>query len=273
MFRSQQRDAEPMIFIANEMTQFSENDVTVFSNCDSVRLTMFDGDKVATQPVVHNDNDKPCSPVVFKDFWNFWKAREYSYKQRNWQRVSLLAEGIKDGKVVVTEKKMPSRRSTKIRLYADKMGKELIADGSDFIVVVAEITDDNGNVKRLAKDNIYFTVEGEGSIIGDGEQILANPRIVEWGSAPVLIQATDKPGKITITARSYYEGTYAPTAATLTIESVAPYLPSCFTDKPSTTISSTIRSGNSNQSVMTEEERQRTLEEVNKQQADFGIQQ
>lgn len=273
MFRSQQRDAEPMIFIANEMTQFSENDVTVFSNCDSVRLTMFDGDKVATLPVVHNDNDKPCSPVVFKDFWNFWKAREYSYKQRNWQRVSLLAEGIKDGKVVVTEKKMPSRRSTKIRLYADKMGKELIADGSDFIVVVAEITDDNGNVKRLAKDNIYFTVEGEGSIIGDGEQILANPRIVEWGSAPVLIQATDKPGKITITARSYYEGTYAPTAATLTIESVAPYLPSCFTDKPSTTISSTIRSGNSNQSVMTEEERQRTLEEVNKQQADFGIQQ
>ncbi len=203
MFRSQVREGEPMVFVANEMTQFSDNDVTVFSNCDSVRLTQFGGDKVLTLPVVHTADGKPCAPVVFKGFWDFWKAREYSYKQRDWQRVSLLAEGIKDGKVVVTEKKMPSRRSTKIRLYADKLGKELTADGSDFIVVVAEITDDNGNVKRLAKDNIFFTVEGEGRIIGDGDNIMANPRIVEWGSAPILVQATDTPGKITITARTY----------------------------------------------------------------------
>lgn len=137
--------------------------------------------------------------------------------------MSLLAEGIKDGKVVAVQKKMPSRRSTKLRLYADDMGRKLNADGSDFIVVVAEVTDDNGNVKRLAKDNIYFTVEGEGRIIGDGENIMANPRIVEWGTAPVLIQATDKPGKITIKARSYYDGVYAPAAAELTIESVAPH--------------------------------------------------
>ena len=271
MFRSQVRDSEPMVFVANEMTPFSDSDVVVFSNCDSVRLTQFDGDKVLTLPVVHSDNDKPCTPVVFKGFWDFWKAREHSYKQRNWQRVSLLAEGIKNGKVVATEKKMPSRRSTKIRLYADKLDKELTADGSDFIVVVAEITDDNGNVKRLAKDNIYFTVEGEGRIIGDGDQIMANPRIVEWGSAPVLIQATDKPGKITIKARSYFEGTYAPTPAELTIESVAAELPACFTDKVSIVKKQQVRSDNQVK-MMTEEERQRTLEEVNKQQADFGIQ-
>ena len=272
MFRSQDTTAQPMVFIANEMTQFSDNDVVVFSNCDSVRLTMFEGDKVLTLPVVHNADDKPCAPVVFKDFWNFWKAREYSYRQRNWQRVSLLAEGIKDGKVVATEKKMPSRRSTKIRLYADKLGKDLIADGSDFIVVVAEITDDNGNVKRLAKDNILFTVEGEGRIIGDGDNIMANPRIVEWGSAPVLIQSTDTPGKITITARSAYSGTYAPATATLTIESIAPALPSCFTDRPAKNKNVTRNNNVGNQQTMSEEERQRTLEEVNKQQAEFGVQ-
>lgn len=272
MFRSQDMNAEPMVFIANEMTQFSDNDVTVFSNCDSVRLTMFEGDKALTLPVVHDKNDKPCKPVVFKDFWNFWKAREYSYKQRNWQRVSLLAEGIKDGKVVVTEKKMPSRRSTKLRLYADRLGKDLTADGSDFIVVVAEVTDDNGNVKRLAKDNILFTVEGEGRIIGDGEQILANPRIVEWGSAPVLIQATNKPGKITITARSAFNGTYAPAEDTLTIESVAPSLPACYTDINSNRNVTAKREVANNKSEMSEEERQRTLEEVNKQQAEFGVQ-
>lgn len=271
MFRSQDRTAEPMVFVANEMTQFSDNDVVVFSNCDSVRLTQFEGDKVMTLPVVHDANDKPCAPVVFKDFWNFWKAREYSYKQRNWQRVSLLAEGIKNGKVVCSEKKMPSRRSTKIRLYADKMGKELTADGSDFIVVVAEITDDNGNVKRLAKDNIEFSVEGEGRIIGD-ESILANPRAVEWGSAPVLIQATDKPGKITIHAHSAFDGVYAPAEATLTIESAPALLPKCYTDKPTAKYYRTATSSSTDTKQMTDEERQRTLEEVNRQQMDFGIQ-
>ena len=271
MFRSQDRTQKPMVFVANEMTQFSDNDVVVFSNCDSVRLTQFEGDKVMTLPVVHNADDKPCAPVVFKDFWNFWKAREYSYKQRNWQRVSLLAEGIKDGKVVCSEKKMPSRRSTKIRLYADEMGKKLTADGSDFIVVVAEITDDNGNVKRLAKDNILFSVEGEGRIIGD-ETILANPRVVEWGSAPVLIQATDKPGKITIHARSAFSGVYAPAEDSITIESIPAALPKCYTDKPTANLGRTVTSSATDVKQMTDEERQRTLEEVNRQQMDFGIQ-
>ncbi len=272
MFRSQVSDGEPMVFIANEMTQFSDSDVTVFSNCDSVRLTVFEGDKSVTLPVFHDANGIQCAPVVFKGFWDFWQAREYSYKQRNWQRVSLLAEGIRDGKVVVKEKKMPSRRSTKLRLYVDDMGKQLTADGSDFIVVVAEVTDDNGNVKRLATDNIYFTVEGEGRIIGDDADIMANPRKVEWGSAPVLIQATDRPGKITITARSYYEGNYAPKADTLTIESVAPALPACFTDKPTSTQADKQTGRQTVKQAMTDEERQRTLEEVNRQQADFGIQ-
>jgi len=262
----------PMVFIANEMTQWSPDDVTVFSNCDSVRLTMFDGDKVATLPVVHDSNDKPCAPVVFKDFWNFWKAREYSYKQRNWQRVSLVAEGIKDGKVVATQRKMPSRRSTKIRLYADSMGRQLTADGSDFIVVVAEITDDNGNVRRLAKDNVLFTVEGEGRIIGDAS-VMANPRAVEWGSAPVLIQSTNRAGKITVTARSAFGGTYAPSPDTLTIESVPAPLPVCYTDVPSDkAVSAQTAKGTQPATVMTEEERRRTLDEVEKQQQDFGIQ-
>lgn len=271
MFRSQRRDTEPMVFVANEMTQFSDADVTVFSNCDSVRLTAFEGDKSLTLLVKHNPDGQPCSPVVFKGFWDFWAAREYSYKQRNWQKVSLLAEGIKDGKVVAREKKMPSRRSTKLRLYADSLGQSLTADGSDFIVVVAEVTDDNGNVKRLATDDIFFTVEGEGCIIGDGSDIMANPRKVEWGSAPVLVQATDKPGKITITARSYYEGTYAPTPATLTIESTAATLPSCADERTEYKVVRGSRTNATAKDDMTDEERRRTLEEVEKQQADFGV--
>ena len=263
----------PSVFIAHEMTPFSDQDVVVFSNCDSVRLSFLEGDRQMTLPVVHDPNGLPSAPVVFPHFWDFWEAREYSYKKRDWQHVSLLAEGIIDGKVVVTEKKMPSRRSTKIRLYADEMGKQLVADGSDFIVVVAEITDDNGNVRRLAKDQIVFSVEGEGRIIGDAS-IAANPRAVEWGSAPVLIQSTNKAGKITIIARSQWPGTYAPAADTLTIESIPYEGRQCYKEVPaknSNIFGNPRLSESSSQPTMTEEEKRRTLLEVEQQQKDFGV--
>ena len=130
--------------------------------------------------------------------------REYTYVQKNWQKIRFVAEGIIDGKVVATTTKMPSRRSTKLRLYVDHEGTSLVADGSDFVTVVAEVTDDNGNVKRLAKENILFSVEGE--------EPLSETRI----SAPtpgcrVRVGARIDPvdqnsGKITVKARVLFEG-------------------------------------------------------------------
>ena len=125
----------PMVFIAHEMSPFSDADVVVFSNCDSVRLSVYDGTESRTLPVVHAQGHMPNAPVIFKDVWDFWEAREYSYKQKNWQKVNMVAEGIIDGKVVCTYKRMPSRRSTKLRMYVDTEGKQLVADGSDFISV------------------------------------------------------------------------------------------------------------------------------------------
>jgi len=281
MFRSQSpaniklpvAESGPMVYIANEMTQFSDSDVVIFSNCDSVRLSAYDGVKVATLPVVHAKGGIPNAPVVFKGFWSFWEARNYSYYQKNWQKVNLVAEGIINGKVVCTTKKMPSRRSTKIRLYVDSEGKSLVADGSDFIVVVAEITDDNGNVRRLAKDNIVFTVEGEGKIIGDAS-ILANPRAVEWGSAPVLIQSTRKAGKIKVNAHPMFEGVYAPTEGSIEFESIPENIPACYVDKESGTYvgtSNSVPSSSTQSHKMSEEEKQKSLHAVEQQQADFGI--
>jgi len=261
-----QHTEQPIVSIAHEMTQFSERDVTVFSNCDSVRLTMYGGEHCWTQPV-----DKGV--VLFKDAWDFFEARNWSYNQRNWQNVKMVAEGIIDGKVVCTEEKMPSRRSTKLRLYADEMGRPLVADGSDFIVVVAEVTDDLGHVRRQAREHVTFTVEGEGTIIGDAA-IMANPREVEWGSAPVLVRSTHKAGKIRIIARPTFEGIHAPTADTLTIESIPAPLPQCFSEQASTVPISSIgpigRIGPTNH--ITDAQRRRELEEVERQQQDFGIQ-
>ena len=189
----------------------------------------------------------------------------------------MVAEGIINGKVVCTQKKMPSRRSTKLRLYVDTQKVNLIADGSDFIVVVAEVTDDSGNVRRLAKENIVFTIEGEGEIIGDAA-IGANPRTVEFGSAPVLIRSTRKAGKMKVKARVQFEGTQAPTATEIELESIPAELPFCYeesTYEERRTTSSvpevnSFKESSEGKIQLTEEERQRVLDEVERQQTEFG---
>ena len=276
MFRSQTAvdldhplaESGPMVKIMHEMTQFSDSDVVVFSNCDSVRLTIY-GEKSWTRPVVRSEQGMPSPPVVFDGVWDFWEARNYSYTQKNWQKVEMVAEGFVGGKVVCEERKMPSRRSTKLRLTVDWQNRPLTADGSDFVVVVAEVTDDNGNVRRLAKENILFTVEGEGEIIGDCS-IGANPRAVEWGSAPLLVRSTTRAGKIKVTARVLHEGTHAPTPAEIEFESTASPLPMCYTEQaaPSRKSASGARQ---NASQLSEEEKRSLLEEVDRQQQEFGI--
>ncbi|MBR4363950.1 MAG: glycoside hydrolase family 2 [Prevotella sp.] len=268
MFASQENH-EPMVHIAHEMTQFSDADVIVYSNCDSVRLSIYNGEKSWTLPVKHEEGRMPSQPVIFKDVWDFWEARNYSYTQKNWQKVNMVAEGICAGKVVCSEKKMPSRRSTKLRLYIDEMGKKLVADGSDFVVVVCEVTDDSGHVRRLAKENIVFTVEGEGEIIGDAS-INANPRTVEWGSAPVLIRSTRKPGKIKVHAEVQFPGTHAPTPADIEFESIPASIEQLFIPQQKKTVSAVTRQQGSQQDF-TEEEKSKMLQEVEQQQADFGI--
>ena len=251
MFRSQSpaslqhplAECGPMIFLAHEMSQFSDKDVVVFSNCDSIRLSIYDGTKTWTKPVVHAKGHMPNAPVIFENVWDFWEARGYSYTQKNWQKVNMVAEGIIDGKVVC-----------------------------------AEVTDDSGNVRRLAKENIVFTVEGEGEIIGDA-RIGANPRAVEFGSAPLLIRSTRKAGKIKVKAHVQFEGTQAPTAAEMEFESVPAELPFCYDEKycisqdtPSLTVKATLSENATDGKVqLTEEERQRVLDEVERQQTEFGI--
>lgn len=284
MFRSQSpaslhhpfAESGPMVFIAHEMTQFSDNDVVVFSNCDSVRLSIYDGTKSWVMPVVHAKGHMPNAPVIFKNVWDFWEARGYSYTQKNWQKVNMVAEGIINGKVVCTQKKMPSRRSTKLRLRVDYQKVNLVADGSDFIVLIAEVTDDNGNVRRLAKENIVFTIEGEGEIIGDAS-ICANPRAVEFGSAPLLVRSTRTAGIIKVKAHVQFEGMQAPTATEIEFESIPAELPFCYeastyssSDKTNSSIKLNLQPKTEEKKQMTEEERKRVLDEVERQQTEFG---
>ena len=268
----------PMVYIAHEMTPFSGKDVTVYSNCDEVRLTFTKGGKTYTYKKDKNRRGMPSPIITFPDVYDFMVDKALSRANKQ-DEVYLLAEGLMDGKVVATHKVVPARRPEKILLWVDNEGTDLKADGSDFVTVVAAVADKQGNIKRLNNYYIRFSIEGEGRILG-GPEILANPAPVKWGTAPVLVQSTLKPGKIRITASVLFEGSQMPMSTELELESKPASFPLVYNREEAARIPlgsvSTGQSSASKTDTEREVERLRKelnslkLKEVERQQSEFG---
>ena len=268
----------PMVYIAHEMTPFSGKDVTVYSNCDEVRLTFNKGGKTYTYKKDKNRPGMPSPVITFPDVYDFMVDKAFSRTQKQ-DDVYLLAEGLIDGKVVATHKVVPARRPEKILLWMDNEGTDLKADGSDFVTVVAAVADKNGNIKRLNNYNICFTIEGEGRLLG-GPGVLANPVPVKWGTAPVLVQSTLKPGKIRITASVLFEGLQMPISGELEFESKPSVFPLVYDAADAARIPLGSASAGQNTASKTDAEREverlrkelntLKLKEVERQQSEFG---
>lgn len=268
----------PVVYIAHEMTPFSGKDVTVYSNCDEVRLTFLKDGKTYTynKPVVKEGMPSPV--ITSPDVYDFMVDKAMSRKKKQ-DEVLLRAEGLIDGKVVATHEVHPARRPEKVLLWVDNENVNLKADGSDFVTVVAAIADKSGNIKRLNNYYVKFHVEGEGRILGDAG-ILANPAPVKWGTAPVLIQSTLKPGKIKVTASVLFEGSQMPVSAVLELESYPAAHPLVYSEKDAVLIagSSSLQSAGTSAKSAVELEQERILKvqnaqrlkEVEQQQEDFG---
>ena len=198
----------PMVYIANALTPFSPSDVTVYSNCDEVRLTVCEGGETF---VYHKDSTRQGMPspiITFKDAFDFmkWKALARSRKQED---AYMLAQGLVNGKVVVTDKRYPAGQPDHIVVRLDNDSVALTADGSDVVTVIAEVVDKRGTVKRLNNSQLRFTVEGEGRLVGEGLAGIDEHNVV-WGSAPALVQSTTTAGTIKVTASMLFPGSRRP---------------------------------------------------------------
>jgi beta-galactosidase len=229
-------DSGPMVYIAHELTPFSGEDIVVFTNCDEIRLTM-PGKEMYTQPVRRQGQTLPNPPVVFKNVYHFDDWVSLTRKTKDKSTLNILAEGLIDGKVAAVHKRTVARNVTNIELSVDDEGMAMVADGSDFVPVIASVTDQQGNVKRLNNLAIHFEVEGQGRIIGN-HQNGANPRIVEWGTAPVLIQSSTIPGTIRIKAAPVWKGQITPIGDVIEIKSIPSPSKLIYSEQPNLTIES-----------------------------------
>lgn len=287
MFMSQ-REAEksdliadngPMVYIAHELTPFSPKDITVYSNCEEVHLTVFEGGQtyVYKKDSIHQGMPSPI--ITFKDAYHFVEWKENA-RAKNKDGAYILAEGFIDGKVVATHKRFPAGQADHIVLRLDNEGVALYADGSDVVTVIAEIVDKRGTVKRLNNSIIRFDIQGEGCLLGNSE-IGVNPMPVIWGTAPALIQSTTNPGKIKVIASLQVPGQVRPLEGVLEFESIKSDQQEIFLKDELSKIKSNKEEYFSKQKIQTDLERENArllkelnqlkVKEVEKQQTDFGV--
>jgi beta-galactosidase len=117
---------------------------------------------------------------------------------------TLQAIGYKNGTAVLTNTITTTGPAAQIALLPDR--STILADGRDVSVVTVEVLDTQGNVAPTATNNINFAITG-GAIIGVGdgnpsshEADNASQRMVFNGLAEVIVQSTNQPGSITLTA-------------------------------------------------------------------------
>lgn len=224
MFQSQAPWTQPMVYIANEMTPFSPSDVTVYSNCDEVRLHTVVGDTLRIYKRKTIDplgGEGLLSPIItFKDAFDVMKDKNLARTGRHSESY-LLAEGYNNGKLVASHKVMPARRPSKIELIIDTLSASPVADGGDLVVVVAQMKDGAGNIKRLNNEWILFEVTGEARVIGD-EATQSNPAPIEWGEAPLILQTTTRPGKVTVKASVQFPGENTPVSGSIEFNTIKP---------------------------------------------------
>ncbi|MDL2255537.1 DUF4982 domain-containing protein [Parabacteroides sp. OttesenSCG-928-G06] len=197
----------PMVYIASynagEEYVSSTTDITVFSNCEEVKLyrngklvgkKTRDGSAPSYQSIV----DKGGSPCFIFDAGSY-EAGE------------LKAEAFVGGKRVATHRVRTPEEAHHIEVVVHDAGIQPIADGSDMVPVYFKICDKNGTLVNSSRAVIDIQVSGEGALIGGGiERIGVSPQEVEGGIGYGFIRTTKKAGKITITATS--EGLEAGTA-------------------------------------------------------------
>lgn len=187
----------PMVFIAsyNASEEFSSSTtkITVFSNCDEVRLYR-NGKLIRMQtrdertPLYRSIVEKGGSPLFVFDAGGYEKG-------------TLKAEALINGKVVAMHNISTPENADHLVIDIKTDGIVPVADGSDMIPVYFKVCDKNGSLVYNSRQKIKIHVSGEGRLIGDTiSRIGINPQEVEAGVGFAFVRTTKKAGKIVIEA-------------------------------------------------------------------------
>lgn len=181
--------------------------VLAYTNCDTVELFVNGksyGIKVQEFPRQGNSYawNKYAKPVVNSTTADLHLSWDVAYEPG-----TLKAVGRKNGKEVIIDEVHTTGKPAALRLITDS--SRVSADGNDVALIRVEVTDNAGNVVPDADNLITFSVSGSGKLIGvdngnqrDDSSFKLDNRKAFKGYAYAIVQASRKPGDITITVQA-----------------------------------------------------------------------
>lgn len=120
---------------------------------------------------------------------------------------TLKAVSRKNGKTVLESVLKTADKPAKLHLTADRT--IIDADGKDLSFISVDITDMNNVLAPMANNQIHFSIEGPGTIVGvasgdptNHESFKGTSHRALNGKCLVIVQATEKGGDIRLTAKS-----------------------------------------------------------------------
>ncbi len=196
-------EAGVQCFIANDWTENSPRDVTVYTNAPVVRLLL--NDRIIGTLSVH-DAWKSASDGIKEKLKNLNPPTMVHppivFRDVPWEAGVLKAETIIDGAVNTSCEVRTPGEPFALKMAPQWAGVEKwVADSADLLMVHAYVVDANGTVVKNVEPMIYFAVEGDAQLVGDGEAwTRANPAQAEAGIAGALLRAGRKAGKVILHA-------------------------------------------------------------------------
>ena len=205
-----QQDTRPVLYIASEWTKKAPaldkskehavvgsdrlREIYVYSNADQVILTVEKQGQVLWEKeetpyrkegAEHLPHPPFYFPQVPYETGSILRAKSYNSKGK------LLAEDVR----------RTAGKPHHLQIFADTLGIPLQADGNDLVLVRALIMDENGTLCTDAEPKIFFRIEGDAQIVGEGDLLAeTNPAGAEAGIASVYVRAGYTSGIITVYA-------------------------------------------------------------------------
>ncbi|MBK1875630.1 glycoside hydrolase family 2 protein [Pelagicoccus mobilis] len=181
-----QLSTEPMVRIGDYRAQ-KEDEIIIFSNCDSVELFHNGKSLGARTAERHSKNEHIPAPSIIYPF--------------AWKDGILEVKGYVDGEAVATHSVRKPGEPHQIDLQFDTDGFHGYADGTSIVMAYARVLDKNKQIIDADTPLVSFDIDGPAEIVGDNT-IGANPVTWENGVAPVLIRIGRSAGTITLKASS-----------------------------------------------------------------------
>lgn len=188
-----------MVYIASYHSSASyttsSTAIPVFSNCDEVRL-LRNGKLVGVQ------TREECA-ASYRAIVEKGGSPCFLFDAGEYEAGELKAEGLVNGKVVVTHVVRTPGTPHHLEIVLPSDGICPVADGSDMIPVYFKICDEQGTLVNTSRATIDIAVEGEGRLIGDNiRRVGIDPQQTEGGIGFAFVRTTKRHGMIRIRVSS-----------------------------------------------------------------------